>query len=88
MDQCAQNPTAVTEYGNQLFSAYPTPTSPWVEIRSESDIASIALYTVDGKLLKVINDNKVNLSKMGTGLYLGVVTDVTGVRGVVKMVRK
>lgn len=49
---------------------YPNPTSDFVNIRSKSDVASISLFSIDGKKLSENHgENRINISNYTTGIY-------------------
>lgn len=56
------------------FSYYPNPTTGLVSIKSKNEIQSIAIYSLEGKLLDQFNgkqfDTKVDLSSYATGTYI------------------
>ncbi|WP_181368951.1 M12 family metallo-peptidase [Flavobacterium pallidum] len=62
--------------GNSLidYSYYPNPTTGILNIKSKNEIQSIAIYSLDGKLLDQFNekqfDAKVDLSSYATGTYV------------------
>ncbi|MBT2622698.1 peptide-N-glycosidase F-related protein [Chryseobacterium sp. ISL-6] len=49
---------------------YPNPTSDFVNIKSKADVASISLFSIDGKKLSEnYNENRIDLSVYSTGIY-------------------
>nr|WP_315029553.1 peptide-N-glycosidase F-related protein [uncultured Chryseobacterium sp.] len=53
------------------INIYPNPTSDFVNIKSESGIASLTLFTIDGKkLAETYRENRIDLSAYSTGIYL------------------
>ncbi|MBB6370738.1 peptide-N-glycosidase F-related protein [Chryseobacterium shigense] len=51
-------------------SIYPNPTSDFINIRSKSDVASISLFSMDGKKLSEnYGENRINISAYTTGIY-------------------
>lgn len=51
-------------------SIYPNPTSDFVNIRSRADVASISLFSIDGKKLAEIHgENRIDISAYSTGVY-------------------
>ncbi|NIF04500.1 T9SS type A sorting domain-containing protein [Chryseobacterium sp. Tr-659] len=51
-------------------SVYPNPTSDFVNIKSKDDVASIALFSIDGrKLAENYRENGMDLSKYSSGVY-------------------
>lgn len=52
-------------------SIYPNPTSDFVNIRSKSEVASISVFSVDGKkLAETRGENKIDISTYPAGVYL------------------
>ncbi|MGE8555937.1 MAG: peptide-N-glycosidase F-related protein [Chryseobacterium jejuense] len=50
---------------------YPNPTADFVNIKSKEDVASMTLFSMDGrKLAEVYKENRINLSSYSTGIYL------------------
>ncbi len=51
-------------------SIYPNPTSDFVNIRSKTDVASISLFSIDGKkLAETHGENRIDISVYSTGVY-------------------
>lgn len=51
-------------------SIYPNPTSDYVNIRSKADVASISLFSIDGKKLsETRGENRIDISAYSTGIY-------------------
>jgi len=51
-------------------SIYPNPSSDFVNIRSKADVASISLFSIDGKKLAEIHgENRIDISAYSTGVY-------------------
>ncbi|KMQ62131.1 hypothetical protein ACM40_07415 [Chryseobacterium sp. BLS98] len=51
-------------------SIYPNPASDFVNIRSKTDVASISLFSIDGKkLAKTHGENRIDISAYSTGVY-------------------
>ncbi|CEJ71435.1 hypothetical protein BN1195_03783 [Chryseobacterium oranimense G311] len=51
-------------------SIYPNPSSDFVNIRSRADVASISLFSIDGKKLAEIHgENRIDISAYSTGVY-------------------
>ncbi|WP_261511273.1 peptide-N-glycosidase F-related protein [Chryseobacterium paludis] len=49
---------------------YPNPTSDFVNIKSKADVASISLFSIDGKKLSEnYNENRIDLSVYSIGIY-------------------
>lgn len=49
---------------------YPNPTTDFVNIKSKEDVASMTLFSMDGKkLTEVYKENRVDLSSYSTGVY-------------------
>lgn len=52
-------------------SIYPNPTSDFVNIKSKIDVASMTLFSMDGrKLTENFKENKINISSYNTGVYI------------------
>ncbi|MCI3937021.1 T9SS type A sorting domain-containing protein [Chryseobacterium aahli] len=52
-------------------SIYPNPTSDFVNIKSKTDVASMTLFSIDGrKLTENFKENKINISSYNTGVYI------------------
>lgn len=52
------------------INIFPNPTSDFVNIKSKEDIASITLYSIDGrKLAENYKENRINLSSYSPGVY-------------------
>ncbi|UWX60973.1 peptide-N-glycosidase F-related protein [Chryseobacterium oranimense] len=51
-------------------SIYPNPSSDFVNIRSKADVASISLFSIDGKkLAETHGENRIDISAYSTGVY-------------------
>lgn len=49
---------------------YPNPTTDFVNIKSKEDVASMTLFSMDGrKLTEVYKENRIDLSSYSTGVY-------------------
>ncbi len=81
-------PLAITDINTALFSAYPVPSTGMVQISSTKDIAHIEVYSPDGRLVKRVHrESKVDMSGLQSAIYYGIVTDIDGASGVVKLVK-
>lgn len=56
----------------KIIKLYPNPFSDYINIEKIENISSIAIYTLDGKMIKEVKEitNKLNLSSIASGLYL------------------
>ncbi len=49
---------------------YPNPTTDFVNIRAKEDVASMTLFSMDGrKLTEVYRENRISLSSYSAGVY-------------------
>ncbi|SDJ20002.1 peptide-N-glycosidase F-related protein [Chryseobacterium jejuense] len=49
---------------------YPNPTTDFVNVKSKEDVASMTLFSIDGrKLAEIYRENRINLSSYNTGVY-------------------
>ncbi|PQA90569.1 hypothetical protein B0A69_19770 [Chryseobacterium shigense] len=70
-------------------SIYPNPTSDFVNIRSKEDIASISLFSIDGKkLAETHKENRIDLSPFNTGIYFVTIVLKDGITFKHKIIKK
>jgi len=70
-----ENAVSTYDYAPPALSVYPNPTSGIVEIHSDNNIATIAVYDIYGKLVKRIKyiigtDKQIDISDLNDGIYL------------------
>jgi hypothetical protein len=65
--------TGVNEIESNLFSVYPNPTTDFVTIKSDIEIASVLVYDYSGKLVRMVEPNsfetKLDVSALAAGFY-------------------
>ena len=80
---------AVNEFTLTDFTMYPNPTSGVLQINSKTQIAYIEVSNYLGQVvMKVNNQNIINISELATGLYFVKIKDLNGNSGIKKIVKK
>jgi hypothetical protein len=77
-------PTAVASTKQSSIVLYPNPTTGLVYIRSELAVEEVKVYSLIGRLLLKTNQQPVDLSRFGSGIYL---IEVNGVRSKIVVIR-
>ncbi|TGD58411.1 LamG-like jellyroll fold domain-containing protein [Flavobacterium humi] len=70
------------------FSIYPNPTSSLVNIESNKEIKSIEVYSLEGKLIFISIENKIDVSNLKSGLYLIKVTNSQNETVIKRLIKK
>ena len=60
---------AIKNIDKTLINIYPNPTHSLINIDSEVDIDFIEVLSLEGKILKVLRDKAIDVSKFSTGIY-------------------
>lgn len=68
----------LAEIAEVSVSVYPNPASDVLNIKSEEVVASVALVTMDGKVLFTGNSTSVNISTFNAGTYVYMVRTLSG----------
>ena len=81
---------AVNDVDKNNFSFYPNPVKDELTIVSKNEPSRISIYNVAGQLVKdsEIKNNKVNISDLNTGNYIGKVTLKNGQIQTIKVIKK
>ncbi|WP_165828281.1 peptide-N-glycosidase F-related protein [Chryseobacterium phosphatilyticum] len=70
-------------------SIFPNPTSDFVNIKSKTAVASLSLFSMDGKkLLETYKEDRINISSYSTGVYLLNITLKDGTHFKHKIIKK
>ena len=70
------------------FSIYPNPASSIVNIQSNKEIKSIEIYSLEGKLIGIPIENKIDVSNLKPGLYLIKVTNSQNETAIKRLIKK
>lgn len=74
---------------DQAISIYPNPATDIFHVKTEENaLPLLQLYTLNGVLLKVVNDNRLSVNEFAPGTYLLKVKTSKGVYSKVVMIRK
>ncbi|PZU89314.1 MAG: hypothetical protein DI529_04655 [Chryseobacterium sp.] len=81
---------AVSDVDRNNFSFYPNPVKDELTIVSKNEANRISIYNVAGQLVKdsEIKNNKVNVSDLSTGNYIGKITLKNGQTQSIKVIKK
>ncbi|NHN26655.1 T9SS type A sorting domain-containing protein [Flavobacterium jejuense] len=84
------DPALHSEFFNSFndFEVYPNPTSSLLFIHTNEEISSMAIYSLDGKLVIATKENEADVSNLQNGLYLIKVTTNQNKVGIKKFVKK
>ncbi|SEG19410.1 Por secretion system C-terminal sorting domain-containing protein [Halpernia humi] len=80
---------AVNEFDSTKITVYPNPATEYVNISGLSNIKTIKIISIDGKLISILkNSNKINVGKLARGVYfLEIQTDNAVIKRV-KFIKK
>ncbi|NRR91101.1 T9SS type A sorting domain-containing protein [Winogradskyella undariae] len=88
--ECA-NFTLNTEdvvFQNNEISIYPNPTKSTINIKTESNVANVSVYSLLGKEVIKTNTKTVDVSSLSEGIYLIKVIDLDGNQHVKRFIKK
>ncbi|MFZ4723889.1 MAG: sugar-binding protein [Paludibacter sp.] len=86
-------PNALKDVNANRYGIYPNPVNDMLFINNATDIQSVSVYAINGKLLNTYRNNtemvlQVNTSKLNQGLYLLKITSADGSVEMSKFVKK
>lgn len=82
---------AVSENGTaKESSVYPNPVTDVLNFRSQSDIVSAKIYSIDGKIIgnERVTNNSVSVERLPKGMYIVEFTDKKGITSTKKFIKK
>ena len=73
--------TSITEIKSSFeVVVYPNPSSGIINIETKEELTSISLFSISGKeLIKTLNTNQIDISKLASGVYVLKMNSVNGV---------
>jgi len=80
--------SAVANAKNTFFKAFPVPAIDQLTVVADEEVASIAIISLDGKVVSTVAGNKADVSKLTSGVYMYEATTVSGLKTVSKFVKK
>lgn len=69
------------------FSVYPNPVNDVLNVACEAGVANVAIFDVAGRMVKVSNEDVINVADLKAGLYIVKVTDMNGANGTTKIMK-
>lgn len=63
---------------NKEINVYPNPVKDILNIKSDSEISKVEVFSLEGKKLKESNQNKIDVSQLTSGVYIIKTTDNKG----------
>lgn len=78
---------AVNENVVAEFSVYPNPVNDVLNVACEAGVANVAIFDVAGRMVKVSNEDVINVADLKAGLYIVKVTDMNGANGTTKIMK-
>ncbi|RXR21983.1 LamG-like jellyroll fold domain-containing protein [Flavobacterium stagni] len=94
----ALTPSQIQSFNSQLsqadfstslaFTIAPNPIQDTFEIQTEEIVESVAIFTLQGQLVKEVTTKQVDISDLNTGLYLVQISTNSGAKGIQKVSKK
>ena len=69
------------------FSVYPNPVNDVLNVACEAGVANVAIFDIAGRMVKVSNEDVINVSDLKAGMYIVKVTDLNGATGTTKIMK-
>lgn len=69
-------------------SIYPNPVKDFININSNAKVSKVSVYNADGKILLEDNSQKINLSKLQSGVYLMKIDFADGISETQKVIKE
>lgn len=86
MPQDGNSLLGTSEINMIKFSAYPNPTSNYINVEIDEELINVSIYNLLGRKLFSTNRNSIDISQLSTGTYILEVTSSTG-KGVKKILK-
>jgi hypothetical protein len=81
-------PLATNTFNKEFDLKYQNPIKNKLELISTKTISSITLYDLDGKQIGSSNTNCMDVTQLGTGIYLAKITSSENEIKIIKLVKK
>lgn len=82
-----KKPVSVEVAAVAEFSVYPNPVNDVLNVACEAGVANVAIFDVAGRMVKVSNEDVINVADLKAGLYIVKVTDMNGANGTTKIMK-
>lgn len=69
------------------FSIYPNPTNDFISVKSNENIESLEILSLEGRKIKSANASTIDISNLSTGIYLLQVKTEEGKTGIKKVIK-
>lgn len=76
----------ISDFSATKIKLYPNPTTDYLNIEGDFEIASVQIYSLSGKIVKQSTEDKIDVSQLQSGLYFAKV-NIGGVSSVTRFIK-